>query len=434
MAGTSDNSLVIQVGYPDGVNNVSQDQSLPRDENGTITAARSLVNVDLRAGKPSTRQGYVKVADGRCHSPGRLKGRAHVDVCNGDLVEVLPGGATGQVLRAGVGERRISYAEVLGDLWWSNGEVIRRLRRNDLVDVPIGPACPGAPDAEAYPTGGLAGGNYSVAATWFDAEGRESGAWGSVDVEVAEGQGIRVFGIPAAPETAVLCRIYVSPPGGGELYAAKEVVAGVNNTLINAADVREATRALEVLWHEDFPPCTRLRWWNGRLFGVVARNTLIWSPALRPQLHHPDAYMRRGVDITLFEPLANAGAWLCDHAKTYWLQGTDPARDWRCITKYDAAAQGASIIVPGTVVGVDTSADVAFWISTDGVFSVGMPDGTLVRLKERQLRLPQGEEGAILLREHEGLRSLVMTYLSRGSNGMALGDRAIATVTRYSDS
>lgn len=440
MAGVRDKDLVKQRGFPAGVDNVSPDQALPRDDDGNSIAARKLVNVDLVDDKPRTRPGRVLLEEGNWHSPGRFPGkrpaRAMFAVKDGDLRQVENGVAT-TTIRAGVGTRRISYTEVLGDLWWSNGRIIRRIRRTDLADMPIGPGCPGAPNAEAYPGGALEAGTYAIAATWFDADGRESGAWGSVPVEVPAGHSIRVFDIPAAPETAVLCRIYATNTNGDELYAAKEVAAGTTNTLITAHDVREATRALETLWHDPFPPCDTLKWWNGRLFGVTGKNCLVWSPALRPQLHHPDAYLRQGAEITLFEPLQNAGAWFADHKNTYWLQGTDPKKDWRRLTKYDEPAlKGASIVVPGKAVGVDTTELVAVWLSIDkrtngATFSVGMPDGTLIRLQEGKLGMPTGDDGAILLREHDGLRQLVATYLTHGANRMAIGDRASASVTRY---
>lgn len=430
MAGVRDSDLVIQTGFPAGLDNVSPEQSLPRDEGGNPVAARALVNLDVIDGKPRTRAGYARLAEGRWHSPGKLTGRALFAVKDGDLVQLDSNGNVLQTIRAGVGERRISYAEVNGDLLWSNGQAFRRITGDTLADLPGWIEAPGAPDVAAHADGGLTAGNYAVAMTWLDAAGRESGAWGVVDATVGLGQGIRVFNIPPAPEYAVRARIYVSTANGSELYAAKDISPLATNVLVTAADVREAGKALETLWHASFPPCDLLRHQNGRLLGVKG-NLLVWSPPLRQGLHHSDDYMRCGAEITLMEPLEGAGVWLADHARTYWLQGTSP-REWRRIGKHDKpAVRGTSIVVPGTVVGVDTSAPVAFWLAADGVFCVGMPDGNLIRLKEGQLALPYGEEGAILFREHAGLRQLVATYMSRGANGMAMTDRASATVTRY---
>lgn len=431
MGGVSDKELVKQTGFPAGINNRASDQDLPRDENGAILAARGLVNLDLKNGKPVTRAGQTKRDEGDYHSPGKLVGQGMFAVKNGDLVRIV-NGVPVETIRADVGRRRLSYTEVLGDLWWSNGEVIRRIRRGDFADMPIGPDCAGVPNLSPYPGGGLVAGNYVVAATWLDAEGRESGAVGSVDVEIAEGEAILVHGIPPAPETAVLCRIYVSPPNGSELYAAKEIAAGVSNTRITAGDERGSTRALETLWHTPFPACSVLRWSNGRLYGVDG-NTIYWSPGLRPQLWHHDNYLRQGARITLFEPLENAGIWLSDHKATYWLQGVDPRKDWRRIAKRDtAAAPNCSIVVPGNAVGLDTTVDVVVWVASDGRFCVGMPDGTLVVLNEDSLAMPLPDEGAMFMRQHEGLRQLVTAYVMRGTNdALRFSERVIATVTSY---
>ncbi len=431
MAGVSDKDLVKQTRFPAGINNRASDQDLPRDENGIVLAARSLVNVDLKNGKPVTRPGQTKLDDGDYHSLGKLIGQGMFAVKDGDLVRIV-NGVPVETVRAGVGRRRLSYTEVHGDLWWSNNEVIRRIRRGDFADMPIGPDCAGVPNVAPYPGGGLVAGNYVVAVTWFDADGRESGAAGSVDLDIAEGEAIRVHGIPPAPETAVLCRIYVSPPNGSELYAAKEVAAGVTNTLITAGDERSSTRALETLWHTAFPACDHLRWSNGRLYGVDG-NTIVWSPPLRPQLWHHDNYLRQGARITLFEPLENAGIWLADHKATYWLQGIDPRKDWRRIAKRDtAAARGCSIVVPGNAVGLDTTADVVVWVASDGRFCAGLPDGQLIVLKEDSLAMPLPDEGAMFMRQHEGLRQLVTAYVMRGANdGLRFSERVIATVTSH---
>lgn len=430
MAGVSDKDLVRQPGFS-GVNNVAPQHALPTDDNGTPLQARGLVNMDLVRGKARTRRGFRKIADGDWSSPGVIPGVGMFALKDGDLVQVGPDGDIIQTVRSGVGRRTVSYVRVGADLLWSNGQAISRISGADLSDRPIGPDCPGAPTVEPYPSGGLTAGNYTVAMTWFDAEGRESGAWGAIEVQVQEGQGIRVFNIPHSTGAAS-ARIYVSPPDGEVMYAAKDLATSVTNTLITAHDVREAGRALSTLWHESFPASDQLRTMNGRLFGIHGRNILTWSPPLHYHLHHGDDYMRFGVQIMLFEPLDNAGAWMAEQKATYWLSGIDPRKDWRRVVKSDkSAVPGASIIVAGNIVGVETPAPCALWISSDGVFCVGTPDGTLIRLQEGQLAMQPGEQGAMLLREQDGLRQIVATFLTRGANALAIGDRASATVTRY---
>lgn len=434
MAGVSDKELVKQTGFPAGINNVAPEQSLPRDENGAILAGRSLVNVDLVDGKPRTRAGRTKRIEGAWHSPGKLTAaRAMFGVVDGDLVQT-DGDSVLQVVRAGVGPLYINYVEVNGDLIWSNGEVIRRIRGADLTDQPLWIDCPGTPEAEGYGTGALEPGDYRVAMTWFDDFGRESGADGIAIAEVAAGQGIRVFGIPTAPEGAVSARIYVSTCNGDELYAAKDISTLASNVLVTAGDVRNAKKALETLWLKPMPPVSMLRYGNGRLMGVEGRNTVHYSEALSG-LHHSDNYARNGAEVTLLQPMDKSadgnGVWLADHKNTYWVQGDNP-RTWRRVIKDpNAAIPGVALLVPGTAVGMETTAEVLFYASADGVFCVGTAGGVLTKLAERRFVLPDAESGAVMFREVDGVRQLAMSLLTRGTNQMAIGDKVSATVTKH---
>lgn len=436
MAG-SPNVLPTAAGFLAGVNNVAPDQDLPVDAQGVSTSLREAVNVDLVGPKkkPRRRAGYTRVITGRCHSPGQLKQlRTLVLVVDGDLRAYDRQLALVSTLRAGVGDRHLSYADVNDDLYWSNGLQLRRIRGSDLADTPGWIACPGTPNATAVAGGGMAAGAYRVGMTWFDADGRESGCAGLAEVDVPEGFGIRVDDIPAAPEGAVKARVYVSTANGEICYAATDLLTGATSTMLGAG-AGDGGKALETLWREPLPPCDILRFWNGRLLGA-SRNLLIWSDALRFGLTTHDNYLRLGAGITLLEPVGDgasggSGVWVADHKRTYWMEGGEPDK-WRRVIRYDyAAVPGTSVLVKGTDVGLETTEQVAFWLATNGVFCVGLPGGKLEPVTEGRLALPDGERGATLFREHNGLRQLITSYLSRAGNGLAIGDKASATVTRH---
>lgn len=435
MAGASDKSLQRLTGFPAGVNNVAPDNDLPKDDEGQQTALREAVNVDLVGPnkKPRRRAGYTQRIAGRFHSPATLPGYL-IAVADGNLNAYTTGLALHATLRAGVGPHYLSYADVHGNLYWSNGVVFRRIRGDDLADTPGWIESPGVPAVDPNPDGGMAAGTYRVAATWIDAEGRESGAAGLAEVNVAEGQGIRVHSFPAAPEGAAKIRLYVTPPNGEELYAAADLLPSVTNTLLGGSAGQDG-RALDTLWRQPLPPCEILRFWNGRLLGADG-NLLVWSDALRFGLTTNDNYLRIGARITLLEPVGEgsegAGCWVADHARTYWMAGGAPEA-WRRVIKYDqAAVPGTSIVVKGTDLGMETTEPVAFWLASNGVFCAGLPGGTLVPLTEGRLALPGGDVGASLFREHNGLRQLITSYLSGGANALAIADRASASVTRVS--
>lgn len=431
MAGVPDSALPKLAGFPGGVNNVAPEHDLP------LTTARELVNQDLRGGskKARRRAGYTQVVDARCHSPAELlteNGPTLLLVRDGDLVAYDRDLASLGTVRSALGARFVSYAEVNGSLYWSNGEQFRRVRGDDLADTVGWPACPTVPQATAIAGGSLAAGTYRVAMTCFDAEGRESGADGVEEVVVSDGQAIYLSGFGEPPEGAVRLRLYVTPPDGEVLYAVTDILPIATNATV--ASLNAQGKVLETLWLYPMPPMDLLRAWNGRLLGAK-NNVLRWSAALRHGLTHADSYMQFGLDITLLEPIGDggdgAGVWVADHKNTYWLSGPAPDQ-WRRQIRYDQpAVPGTALRVPGTLLGLQITEPVLYWLAANGVFCAGLPGGQLVQLTEGRLALPGGERGASLFREHEGLRQIITAWLSSGSNGLAITDRASATVTRH---
>ena len=421
-------------GFRAGMNNVAPDQDLPTNEFGITMALREALNVDLvgPSKKARRRAGYTLKVPGSAHSPwgfeGRLLAAVDGDLCAYDSSFGLLG-----TVRADVGDRRISYAAYNDDLYWSNGAEIRRLRGRDFADLPVWIDAPGVPNAQALGGGSLAAGAYRVAMTWLDAEGRESGAAGAAEADVADGGALRVYNIPSAPADAVTARVYVSPPNGEELYATADLSPLVTQTVITQVG---DGKALETLWRQPLPPCEILRAWSGRLLGGSG-NLLVWSDPLRPGLTTHDNYMRFGARITLLEPVGegtgSAGVFVADHAKVYWLDGAKPDEWSRSIRYSHPAVPGTSLVVPGTDVGLEAPDPVAAWMSANGVFCLGLPGGRVVPLTEGRLAAHEdGVEGAAMLRVQNGLRQLVMSYMASTTGALAVGDRATATVIRHS--
>jgi hypothetical protein len=433
MAGVRNPDSVRLRGFPGGVNNVAPENDPPLDDVGRATTLRSAVNVDLvgPSKKPRRRAGYAKKIAGRAHSPVGFRQRL-LAVVDGDLNAYDGNAVLASTVRPDVGDRHLSYAEVNGDLYWCSAMEFRRVRGADYADTPGWVDCPGTPAIASYDEGGLAAGTYRVAMTWFDAEGRESGAAGIAETDVAEGGGVRVFNIPAWPEGAVVGRLYMSPPDGDELYAAASVAPGASQVLLDASIQRDG-KALDTLWRRPLPPCDILRFWAGRLIGF-AGNLLVWSDPLRFGLTANDNYMRFGLRGTLLEAVGDgapgSGLWLADHKNTYWLDGSNP-KEWSRTIKYDhPAVFGTSLVVKGTDVGLDTAAPVAVWMAANGVLVAGLPGGDLQPLTEGRLAMPTGDVGAAMYRELDGLRQLVMSYIGTGANHLAIGDRASASVIR----
>jgi hypothetical protein len=434
MAGVKDAELLRARGFPLGVNNIAPEHDFPVDENGTVQAVREAVNVDLvgPSRKPRLREGYTQKIAGRFHSPVEFNGRM-LAVQEG-MLTAFDATLTPQAIRD-VGDRYCAYAQINDDLYWSNGFEFRRIRGRDMIDTPGWIESPSVPSATAVADGGLDAGDYRVALAWIDADGRESGVRNLAYASVDTGGGIELSGFGPAPEGAAKARIYLSAANGDELWLARELLFVPNSIQLGAVDQQTGGKTLETLWLQPLPPCEVLRAWNGRLLGVTG-NLLVWSEALRFGLMANKNYVRVGREITLMEPVGDggdsAGIYVADHDKTYWFGGTDPKRWSRIGVSDHAAIPGTSLRVRGKNIGLDTDADVAVWISSDGVFTAGLPGGQLIDLTRGQLAMPEGERGAMLFREGKGLSQLIASYMATETvNSLAITDHMSVTVTRH---
>src|SRR5690606_32435880 len=185
-------------GFRAGVDNVAPETSPAVDEFGRPISLREAVNVDLVGPqkKPRRRAGYALRVSGRAHSPVGFHKRLFA-VVNGDLNAYDSTLGLVDTVRTGLGDRRLTYAEVNGDLYWCSAMEFRRIRGEASEYRPGWVECSGVPAIEGDTDGGVDAGTYRVAITWFDAEGRESGAAGIAEAYVAPGGRVRVFNGPA---------------------------------------------------------------------------------------------------------------------------------------------------------------------------------------------------------------------------------------------
>lgn len=438
MAGVREEDLQPIGPWPAGVNNVAKENELPTNEEGIPVALRVARNVDIgNAGWPQRRSGYInRITAGRAHSLFNAFDDAYLlAVVDGDLRAYDPDLGLHGTVRASVGDRYATAVQAPDEVYWSNGLTIRRFD-GDLTDAPAWLDTPPAPVVTASAAGGLAAGSYEVALTWRDARGRESGASPAAVVDVPANGGITLSGLPAAAEGAVQLRVYVSPPDNGledgetVLMHVVDLPAGQPMYLVGA---HTPGRACETQWLRPLPPCDILRFWNGRLL-AAAGNFLCCGEPLRLGLMHQDSILRFGERITLMEPVGEGGdapgVFIADHKRTYWLSGSGP-KDWQRVIRHGhSAVPGTSLTVPGNVFNLETTAPVAVWLATNGVWCLGLPGGTVQPIRDGQLALPHGEHGASVFREVNGLRQIMTSYLAGGAQTIGMHDSAVATIRR----
>jgi hypothetical protein len=431
MAGTNDNELYRQGGYPDGLNNRARATEGPSNENGMQTALREAVNVSLTAqGHPIRRPGQTKRVDGIAHSLFSM-GEWLLAVVNSELRAYRQGQDGTLALEAVLatpGPRFCTFASDDFSVWWSNGITGGRIDE-DLTTHPFWIDTPD-PVVLSVGSGSLAAGRYEVSVTALDAAGRESGASGAVGANVTNG-GSLIVTLPAAPLGTVRWRLYVTPPDGDVFYQQAELPASATTATVGNLT---PSAKLETQWLHPLPPCQVLRYGHGRLFGL-SNNVLVWSEPYRLGLMSPDNHIVLGNEATLLEPVGDgtegAGLWVADHKRTYFMAGADP-ENWQQQARYPhAAVPGTSCTVPGSYFGLETDAPVAYWMARNGTPCIGLPGGQLIPVREDALALPvDAERGATGLMLFDGIQQLLTTTVGSSVNLAAVSDMAEATILR----
>lgn len=416
-------------GFPRGLDNLHREDSLPRG------ALRAAVNVDLDAnGKPARRRGYERVITGQAHS---------LASCFDCLLAVVDGTLTAfdtqfeavATIATGL-TRPLSHAQSAHRAFWTDGLQLRSFDMT-LLDAPAWPPTPGWPQGfEVQPMGGLPAGSYQVAITAVDVVGRESGAGRALLVEgVEHNGGILLQGLPNPPE-AVTLRVYVTDTNGTVLRLVGEASPGSPAYLV-AWGPRGQSLEGENQWLEPMPAGQAMCFHAGRLW-VASGRVLCFSEPMRPGAMLPDNRITFGEDITLLAPAGtgpDAGLYVAAGKRTLYLAGPNPKEAPLSVARATGAVAGTQRAVHTSVFGgvyeslPQTQASV--WVSTDGVFCLGLPGGSIVPMTERRVVLPRNaDSGATLLRQDGGL-SQVVTSLSGGDATTAsASDKLVGTIYR----
>lgn len=435
MAGVSDKAVIPAGPWPAGIDNLNAETALTRSEDGKrVIALREAVNVDIpRGGWPRRRDGFgLAIAGTRMHSLWHCGHFPFLLYADG-AEQFAWAGTDPFVVRSGLASRDISYAIPNDKVFCTNAAENWCVRADGSLgawgmESPIG-----QPDVTAASDGGLDAGVYQVAITYLDGAGEESGTGLATTVDVAQGGGILLSSIPQpqSPDVARI-RVYRSPTNGDVLYAARDVAVGQTIATIG---VGELGRPLATQFLDPLPPGHLVRYLGGRLY-VARGNEMRWSEALRYGLTHIAKNVRRiGENIDMMEPVGEgsdgAGLFVADHKRTYWIDGTNPGAQGMRIAYAYGAVRGTGVVVPGNVFGLETTMPVAYWLAKSGVACVGLPGGQVMPLRENQVVAPNADSGASLLREQNGIRSIVTALRGAQPQGMAIGDRVSGRVHRY---
>lgn len=405
--------------FAGGMNMLAPDYALPDG------AVRNATNLDVtNEGVLRTRQGYAStpIAAGvRCHSLHSTAAfMLHADGASLNRTTAAGTDAVAAVQPA----RPIAYATLPGgNVVWSDGGSIGQVGASGTSFELCLPS-PGAPVLAAAAGGRLKAGRYLVAGAWVAMSGEESPPSLPVDVQLQDGQGIALSGIPAqAPAGAAGMRIYCSHTNEAELFEADFVGVGVTTAIIDAPPTG---RQLETLFEAAFPACSVLAFAAGRLLGIRG-NLFLWSEPFRPgvwrpsqnfiQLAGPGSMIAPTQDGVYVGTLGQDG-----NGEVIFLAGFDYSKSgYLPVTPYGA--------YPGTLVDMPHTMQMG-WASPQG-FVIADNGGQVTNISFDKVAFPAALRGGAMVREENGIRQIVTGLSSSGpANQFAATDYFNAYVVK----
>ena len=288
----------------------------------------------------------------------------------------------------------ISYAELAGEVWWSNGVECGRCNV-DNSDHPWAVPTPADIPLVVAGVGTLPAGRYRIAITHAMADGEES-ASSSIYSYTLASVGSLVVNLPAAKAGVTNFVVYCTSSDGTALQRAATVAAATSSVTISA---NPTGRQLgERAFLAPLPAGEILAFYNGRLLSAKG-DTLYYSDVYDFGMCNPaKGYIRLPGTISIVAPCENGVFVVAD--KTYWYAGTDIAQSEMFERLPTGAVKGTAFRNPLTK-GVG-------WFGADG-FVLGSPDGS-VSLPQRDkggFNAPQATSGSVLVRNELGRIHLI---------------------------
>ena len=423
MAIPSDRDLVQLGPFPQGANNLTLENRVPRG------AFRRAVNVDVTDdGRLVRRDGSEKVLD--ADAPHSLFGYG----ARGFFVEeqtlygfeVIDGVATEPVeLVTGLTpDVRLAHCMIEPDIYVSDGDRALRLTpTNEVISWTL-PAAQ-AP-ALAAGAGGLDAGRYHVAAAFRSASGEEGPLGFPTTIDVVDGSSISIA-LPSLP-SGYRYAVYMTKPNGTELLHAGNVSTGSFTVSKQRLGRPSPTEDMDPM-----PAGQHACLWNGRL--VVGRNNEVWwsEPMMYGLTMGDYNYLVLSEAVTgVGATETSEGFFVGQGSRTYFLRGANP-NDGALHEVYPAGmVAGTLTYVPGARLPLEQPPTelVPMWMATNGVFCVGLPSGSVLPLSETRYAAQVASEGAAMFDQRAGKNRYIATLKNPSENNFALSDSFTAEVIR----
>lgn len=384
-----------------GINNRKPIDRLGATEGGAAFV-RDAVNVDLsEVGTFQRRAGQERVIEAEnCRSmfetPAGFFYAAGLDLMyfNGSSIKV---GDVGSPLAD------VAYTDTPLGVVWSDGFTL-----NLIVAGGSRAMLPAAPNPLPVATPGAGGtlraGGYGISFATVLADGRRSELSYPQNVVVADGGSIV---ISAAGHTQPIA-VFVTTCDGSILYREADIAVGQTSAVIPLVRADREPISYEVM--APLPPGNILAFHKGRLLSA-RDNFLSYSRAFDLGVHRPAYdFIPFPAPITLVAPV-EAGVFVATEAKTYFLPGSDVAQS----SLLDRQPFGA---VPGTLTR-ERNVKGAMWFTRRGAMRVS-DDGGMTLLQDKDIAFSPAQTGAAMVREENGLRTLVTALATNGQPASAV--------------
>lgn len=413
--------------WPTGANNLALETSVPR------RSFRRGINVDVTDdGKVVRRDGATLAFEGDDLHSLFGYGRRGFFVEAGTLFgfEVIDGTETEPLaLYEGLAPHvRLAHCMIEPYIFVSDGTTNLRIDADNNVAPWAVPTAPD-PGAQVLPTGGtLQAGRYHVAVAYKNGSGEEGPLSGTRTVDLAEGQALAVS--LTHTHAGLRSAVYMTKANGTELLHLATVPHGTPAVNVFSPRLGRPSPTLNL---DPMPPARFAALWNGRLL-TAADRFVQWSEPNHYSLTHlAYDYLELAQPITgLAAGESATGFFVGQEDRTYFVSGADPA-DAALVVAYPAGmVPGTVTMIPGARLPLENPpvTPVPMWLASNGVFCVGMQDGTVFPLTETRYAARTGQEGAALFMQKAGRSKFVTTVRDPQENTFAMSDQFTAEVVR----
>ena len=328
---------------------------------------------------------------------------------------------TTTTLRTGLTAMRpVSYAEMAGEVWWSNGEESGRCNA-DHTDSPWAVPTPAsAPTLVSNLSGTLPSGSYRVAITHAMLDGEESAAQLAA-VDLSDPGGITVT-LPAAQTGVDKFVVYCSGPDGAVLQRYSTVAAATASVSISAP--AEGRSVGQRAFLSPLPAGDTVAFFNGRLLSASGR-VLSYSDTYDFGLYNPAKnWIMLPDEIRVVAPCEN-GVFVGTASAVYWYAGTDIAQAEVFERIRSSSVRGTVFFHPnGKAVG---------WMSADGML-IGTPDGAITSpMRENGFLPPVAEYGSAFVRQLGGEMHVLFSLDTSARYPAFVHDEFTEAIEAYDD-